>query len=146
MTVRKGTYVLAIILDADRDIKVGALGTFHFSKGMYCYVGSAMSGLDQRLSRHLRMDKTLKWHIDYLTTAADYVYAFESYPDPIPECTLARLAEACGMTPSVKGFGCSDCNCPTHLFSCDRESIARLSEMAELISFNLIPFPSEKPL
>lgn len=146
MTVRKGTYVLVTILDADRDITVGALGTLHFPKGLYCYVGSAMAGLDQRLSRHLRKNKALKWHIDYLTTSADRVYAFESYPDPIPECTLARLAEECGMEPFAKGFGCSDCSCRTHLFSCDGESVARLLEMAELISFNLISFPSEKPL
>ena len=146
MNVRKGTYVLVIALGSDRDIRVGALGTFHFSKGTYCYTGSAMAGLDQRLSRHLRRNKTLKWHVDYLVKEADDVRALESYPDPVPECTLARMAGECGMTPSVKGFGCSDCKCQTHLFSCDPESIARLTEAAGLISYNIISFPSGKPL
>lgn len=31
MNVRKGTYVLVIALGSDRDIRVGALDTFHFS-------------------------------------------------------------------------------------------------------------------
>lgn len=146
MTVRKGTYVLAIVLDSDRDIRVGALGTFHFPAGMYCYTGSAMAGLDQRLSRHLRRDKTLRWHVDYLTSVADDVRAVESYPDPIPECVLAKMAEECGMEPFVEGFGCSDCRCRTHLFSCDPDSVARLVEAGGLVSFNLISFPSGKPL
>ena len=90
--IRKGTYVLAINLGADKDIQVGALGTLFFEKGLYCYVGSAMNGLDQRVGRHLSEDKKLKRHADYLTIAADSVEAFISYPDSIPECDLASIA------------------------------------------------------
>ena len=144
--IRKGTYVLAIDLDSDTDILVGALGTIGFPAGTYCYVGSAMGGLDQRLSRHLTREKTMRWHVDRLTSAASDVRAFVSFPDPVPECILARMAEECGMEPFATGFGCSDCGCRTHLFSCDADSLARLIADAGLVSYNLIIFPNGKPL
>lgn len=143
---RKGTYVLAITLDSDRDIAVGALGTLHFPAGTYCYVGSAMSGLDQRLRRHLTRDKVHRWHVDYLVAEAADVRAYESHPDFVPECELARMAADSGMTCAAKGFGCSDCSCATHLFRADPISIARLVYAARLISYNLISFPDGKPL
>ncbi len=143
---RRGTYVLLITLDSDLVVRVGALGTLPFERGTYCYVGSAMGGLDPRLRRHLTREKVLKWHVDYLVAVASDVRAHESHPDPVPECELGRMAEACGMIPSHKGFGCSDCRCRTHLFRCDADSIARLLDEAGLISYNLISFPSGKPL
>ncbi len=144
--IRKGTYVLAINLGSDTVLDVGALGTLTFPRGMYCYVGSAMGGLDQRISRHLSKDKRVRWHIDRLTMAAESAEAYESYPDFIPECTLAAMAAACGMVPFADGFGCSDCRCRTHLFSCDERSLARLVSEGGLISYSLISFPSGKPL
>ena len=144
--IRKGTYILIMTLGSDREIQVGALGTLYFPKGSYCYVGSAMNGLDQRVSRHLSRDKKIRWHIDRLPLAADSVEAYESYPDYVPECELARMAEECGMVPFADGFGCSDCSCRTHLFSSTPDSIARLIAEARLISFSLIFSPSGKPL
>lgn len=116
MTVRKGTYVLFVIFERDTDINVGAKGPHLFKAGTYCYVGSAMAGLDQRLGRHLAHDKCLKWHIDHLTVRCDRSEAWESYPDFIPECDLGHLVEECGGIPEMQGFGCSDCGCRTHLF------------------------------
>jgi len=133
--IRKGTYVLAVTLGSPADIRVGALGILHFDPGLYIYVGSAMGGLDQRLSRHLRRDKTLRWHIDYLTSAADSAEAFESYPDFIPECELARMAVASGMVPAAKGFGCSDCSCPTHLFRATAGQLAALVSSVGMARF-----------
>lgn len=144
--IRRGTYILAITLGSDLETEVGALGTLFFPAGTYCYVGSAMGGLDQRVSRHLSRTKTVRWHIDRLTLAADSVEAYESYPDPVPECELASMAVGCGMGPAADGFGCSDCHCRTHLFSATEASIARLVSEAGLVSFSLIPFPSGKPL
>lgn len=71
MPVRRGTYILVVRLDSPRDLRVGALGDIRFDAGTYIYAGSAMGGLDQRLSRHLSREKTIRWHIDYLTTACD---------------------------------------------------------------------------
>ena len=114
--VRRGTYILLLDFSSPFDIQVGALGTLHFDPGRYCYVGSAMGGLDQRLRRHLSRDKKVRWHIDRLTVRADAAEAWESYPEYIEECDLAHLAEGCGMVPVHNGFGCSDCGCRTHLF------------------------------
>ena len=120
---RKGTYVILFSLGADAEVRVGALGTHLFEKGTYCYVGSALGGLDSRVKRHLRKDKVLKWHADYLTTISDSREAYISYPDYIQECELARVAGESGMEPSVKGFGCSDCKCETHLFKVNDKAL-----------------------
>ena len=132
---RKGTYVILITLDTAADIRVGALGTFFFEKGTYCYVGSALGGLDSRVERHLRKDKVLKWHADYLTTVADSSEAYISFPDYIPECDLAHFAESSGMEPYVKGFGCSDCDCYTHLFRVTENSLERFLKKTGMVPF-----------
>lgn len=126
MSVRKGTYVLFVTLGSDRNLTVGARGPHLFKAGTYCYVGSAMAGLDQRLTRHLAHEKTLKWHIDYLTTVCDSSEAWISYPDPIPECELADRVGALGGIPEMEHFGCSDCRCLTHLFRVDAGTKADL--------------------
>ena len=133
---RPGTYVLAITLGSDTQLEVGALGNLSFSAGLYCYAGSAMGGLDQRVGRHLSKEKKMRWHIDRLTVAADSVEAYESYPDYVEECTLARMAQECGMEPVFKGFGCSDCRCFSHLFRATPESLSELISRA-----GLEPFP-----
>ena len=131
-TMRRGTYVLLLDFFSPADLKVGSLGILHFDPGRYCYVGSAMGGLDQRLSRHLRKQKTIRWHIDNLTIAADRVEAWESYPEYIEECMLAHLAEENGMVPVHPGFGCSDCRCRTHLFLAPGDSAERLISACNL--------------
>lgn len=133
--MRKGTYVLAVFLDEPFEGRVGSLGDITLDRGMYCYVGSAMNGLDQRIGRHLSRDKVMRWHIDRLTSAAEREEAYESYPDCIPECRLAAAAASCGMEPSVKGFGCSDCKCQTHLFKATPDSLRRLVSEAGLSAF-----------
>ena len=135
MPVRKGTYILVFTLGESRRITVGALGEHLFEPGLYMYVGSAMGGLDQRLERHLRKDKTIRWHIDYLTTVCDSSEAYESYPDFVPECDLARIAAECGAVPVVEGFGCSDCSCTTHLFSVSRETVSEVVAGCRLAPF-----------
>ncbi len=121
--IRKGTYVLFLHFSEDRKIRVGALGLLDVSEGDYCYVGSAMAGLDQRLRRHLSKEKNIRWHIDYLTTVCDDISAYESYEDIVPECDLARLLTDIGCEPVFKGFGCSDCDCLTHLFRVEKEAV-----------------------
>ena len=135
MSVRRGTYVLAVHLEAPRRVTVGALGTHDFAPGLYLYAGSAMGGLDQRLKRHLSKEKTVRWHIDYLTTVCERSEAYESYPDPVPECEIARTIEACGGVPEMPGFGCSDCRCGTHLFRADADILAEAVRRCALEPF-----------
>lgn len=99
----------------DTKIKVGALGIVEFRKGTYCYVGSAMNGLDRRIKRHLSDNKKIRWHIDYLTKECSGMEAYEAAPN-ISECGLGETVRENGGTDSIKGFGCSDCGCATHLF------------------------------
>ena len=56
-----GTYVL--VLKIDNNI---LLRNWEIKKGFFAYVGSAKNGLSKRLSRHLKKEKKLFWHIDYL--------------------------------------------------------------------------------
>lgn len=113
---RKGTYVLFMHFSRSVKARIGALGEISLARGDYCYVGSAMGGLDQRISRHLSKDKAMRWHIDYLTVLSDRTFAYESSGEVIPECELGILLQSIGSTPVAKGFGCSDCDCLTHLF------------------------------
>jgi len=135
MEVRKGTYVLFLRFDSAKDIEVGALGMQHIPRGYYCYVGSALAGLDQRLSRHLSKDKKLKWHIDHLTSVCDRSFAYESSGDYIEECDLAGLVEDNGAEPFIKGFGCSDCDCFSHLFRVKPRAL-----IAVLINIGMVRF------
>jgi len=53
----KGSFILAIFLDKDINLKIGKLGTAFFKKGFYYYVGSAMGSygsntLISRVKRH----------------------------------------------------------------------------------------------
>lgn len=118
---RRGVYVLFLRFDEDTETEAGALGRICLPAGDYCYVGSAMGGLDQRVSRHLSSEKTIRWHIDYLTTLCSDMDAFELEGDSVTECDLADLMLRNGSKPAVKGFGCSDCDCQTHLFRIDAE-------------------------
>lgn len=101
------TYLLIMELSQDAQIEVGKLGTIPFKRGTYIYVGSAPS--EKRLERHLRKDKKMRWHIDYFLEKAEIkrIYIVEG-----KECETAQKV---GL-PCIKGFGCSDCRCLSHLF------------------------------
>jgi Uri superfamily endonuclease len=112
----KGIYVLIIRVNKDIHVNIGALSRKSFAKGLYVYVGSAQTNLEQRVKRHLKREKRLFWHIDYLLAndAAEIVKVLYKQGDKTEECKTAnRIAE--NGTP-IAGFGCSDCNCKTHLY------------------------------
>ncbi len=107
------TYQLLIEVARPLRRAIGSLGTFDFSAGRYVYTGSARRGLEARIARHLRADKTLRWHIDYLLTAPD-VRVIDVKRSSRNECALNRALR--GQVP-VPGFGASDCRagCGAHL-------------------------------
>lgn len=108
-----GSYQLVIKLADKRRIKVGRLGSFVFPAGYYVYTGSAKRGLEARIARHLRRDKKLRWHIDYLLQYATVVEV-KRYPNG-GECELNKTLRRLGGEVIVEGFGSSDCGCETHL-------------------------------
>ncbi|MCJ7698305.1 MAG: GIY-YIG nuclease family protein [Thermoplasmata archaeon] len=89
----KGTYLLLMTLPKDTSVMVGKQGLLHFKKGCYAYVGSALSGLDQRIQRHLRTDKKIHWNIDYLLPFTEIVEIFFKENNRREECRLAQLLE-----------------------------------------------------
>jgi len=110
----RGSYVLLMSLPEEHMIMVGALGTVRFPRSHYAYVGSALGGFRSRLNHHLRTDKKLHWHIDYLLTEAILDAIITGETQEKAECTIARgLAQRFG---SIPGFGSSDCHCRSHLF------------------------------
>lgn len=113
MVALGGSYVLVMRLDRDCVIRVGALGDVRFPAGMYAYVGSAMAGLDARIARHLRDDKRLHWHVDYLLQHAEVREVVRVESDERLECRIATALA--GRLAGVEGFGCSDCGCESHL-------------------------------
>jgi Uri superfamily endonuclease len=112
----KGVYQLHLRLDKPKRIRVGKLGVFTFPAGRYIYTGSAMNGLIGRLRRHLKKRKKLYWHIDYLLRHAKIETIFVLETGERVECQLNSLTLSLpNAKVVVKGFGCSDCRCPSHL-------------------------------
>ena len=109
-----GAYILILFNPEKQRIKVGKFGKIDFAKGYYFYVGSGMKNLEQRVLRHQRKSKKIKWHIDYLTKKFKFIDA-KLFPSPKRlECKIAEILGKNLMM--IKNFGCSDCRCPNHLF------------------------------
>ncbi|HJJ31147.1 MAG TPA: GIY-YIG nuclease family protein [Methanocorpusculum sp.] len=115
--MKKGIYCLLVKNSKEQSICVGALGTITFPAGYYIYVGSALgSGGLSRVSRHIRFFREHyrkpKWHIDYLTMNAVLEKTFCAETEERLECVLsAAVGGDC-----VPRFGCSDCDCASHLY------------------------------
>jgi len=120
----KGSYILIIEIDQDKDIQIGSIGTITFKKGFYAYIGSALNGLEQRIERHVRKQKRLHWHIDFLLEHGKIVEVFyrESYNRE--ECEIANIFHK--KLKGITNFGCSDCKCKSHLFCGDKSKILEI--------------------
>jgi len=87
-----------------------------FRRGRYVYVGSAQNGVEKRIARHFTKNKRLWWHIDYLLSNpfVRIEKAFYKKAGKLEECRIAWLLSR--FEELIKGFGCSDCKCKSHLF------------------------------
>ncbi|MHC1605454.1 MAG: GIY-YIG nuclease family protein [Candidatus Methanofastidiosia archaeon] len=110
----KGSYILVVGLQNGIDLTIGKLGLMYFFPGFYAYVGSALNSLEPRLNRHLRKNKKVHWHIDYLLEKASIKDIFYKEGRERDECIFAM--ELSEQFDSVKNFGASDCRCKSHLF------------------------------
>lgn len=130
----KGAYILLINLENDMDIRVGSLGTLHFSSGNYCYVGSARGpgGIEARVKRHLKKEKKLRWHIDYLMehSEVEKVFIKEDGDEIETAGEISKIFE------SIPGFGASDSPLSSHLFRCEKE---KLMDFLSSHRFHLFP-------
>jgi len=115
--MKPGVYTLFLECDSPQRIRIGAIGERDFVPGWYLYVGSALGagGLD-RVCRHIRFYQERyrkpKWHIDYLMEHLRLAGVVYGVTENRLECVLSRAVGGEG----VAGFGCSDCECATHLY------------------------------
>lgn len=122
MTDDPGTYALVLRAENEEEIEVGALGVMTVESGVYVYVGSAFGpgGLRARVSRHVRGDGALHWHVDYLRAATTLVTVWYTHDPNRRECTWAEILRSLPRaTVPLAGFGASDCNCSAHLVRID---------------------------
>jgi endonuclease-3 len=117
----KGSYILFIKLNNKKNIKYGINKSNYFKKGFYIYIGSALNSLENRINRHLRLDKKIYWHIDYLLKHCKIFKIFYRESDFKDECIIANLFKEYFL--SINGFGSSDCKCKTHLFFGKKEKL-----------------------
>jgi len=135
----RGIYVLRIRLHTSLWLAAGALPRRTYSGGIYCYVGSAQRNLRSRISRHMKTDKPLRWHIDYLLVQpeAEIDAVFTLCADKSLECDTAWRLSLCGEP--VPRFGASDCRCRAHLIRTDEEQ-ARVAA-AQLLDLGFTESP-----
>lgn len=131
-----GDYLVVLQLTRDADILIGAQGVRHFPAGYYVYAGSAKRNLAARLARHRRKRKQMHWHIDYLRQQAEVIA-------DIPIRTAADLEHDLAAAVSqiadwtIPHFGCTDCDCPSHLFGFSENPIHSRTFMAMVEAFRI---------
>ncbi|NOK58165.1 MAG: GIY-YIG nuclease family protein [Chloroflexi bacterium AL-N10] len=116
----KGTYLLVLRLDTDlHDLPIGRLGSFHFVRGYYLYVGSAFGagGLAARLAYHRQRVKVHPhWHIDYVRPYAEMIETWAVYcAVRLEQLWVESLSAFPEVTFPVRKFGASDSTCYSHL-------------------------------
>lgn len=118
----KGTYALLFECNRARRVRIGSLGVLATETGYYVYCGSAFGpgGLRARVSRHMRLDKKKRWHIDYLRPFLKLYGVWYAVGGRHLEHEWAdRLLDVAYRTSAavvpLKRFGASDCRCATHL-------------------------------
>jgi len=129
----RGIYILLISVEEPITVRVGSLGDLAFKIGTYAYVGSAQNNLERRIARHLKSDKRIFWHIDYLLSnkCARILEVFFKVAPKTEECRTAEMLGEAGE--SIEGFGSSDCKCASHLFKVS--NYGRLKRLIENMNF-----------
>ena len=77
------------------------------------YIGSAMNNLKSRVKRHLSNEKKLHWHVDYLLKHSEITEVIYNLDKKV-ECELSK--EMSKNNEYIQDFGCSDCECESHLY------------------------------
>ena len=120
----RGTYTLLPACKRPFKLRIGKLGQTKVEKGHYLYTGSALGtgavSLEQRIARHRRRNKRMKWHIDYLTAYREItvisVICLED--NKRLECQINQeILSRLNGKPIIRRVGASDCKCSGHLLS-----------------------------
>ena len=120
----RGTYTLLLACKKPFKIRMGKLGLIKVERGNYLYTGSALGtgsvSLEQRVARHRRRNKRMKWHVDYLTVPREVVVVNVICTESSKrlECQINRqLLHKLNAKPIARRAGASDCQCSGHLLS-----------------------------
>lgn len=119
--IEKGIYCLIIRCSSPASIYCGKFKNILFPVGYYYYIGSAQKNLNARIERHIRREKNIHWHIDYLTTNQNFrvveILIFRDKKKSY-ECTISQdLLNNFSPDIIAPGFGNSDCHrCESHLY------------------------------
>ena len=120
------TYVL--VLEKSNSSPVALRKEVIFMKrGIYLYVGSAKRGMQARLARHLRKEKRLFWHIDYVTSRPD-VTVKAIFLSGRKECATLNEVSRLGVF-FGRRLGASDCRCPSHFIHVPRKGLKKVMSM-----------------
>ena len=118
----RGDYMIVLYLEQDTEIEIGVLGSKHFPRGYYVYTGSARKNMSARIARHQRKRKRMHWHIDYLRQRCQVTAVIPIRTASDLEHDLAQAVDRIAPW-HIRGFGCTDCSCPSHLFGFDTNPI-----------------------
>ena len=116
---KPGTYALILSCATSTRIQIGRLGTVQLQRGYYVYLGSALGpgGLRARIAHHQELSTRPHWHIDYLRPHTRLHSVWLSYGGTRDEHEWARaMQKVKGAMIPLRGFGASDCSCPSHLY------------------------------
>ncbi len=138
MPENRGTYLLFLLIQQDISLTIGALGSKLFQLGNYIYVGSALGsgGLEKRIARHLKQEKKIFWHIDYLLRNKFVkILAYgEMLSDHKIECNVVNQIIGIFHEKSliINYFGSSDCNCKSHLLYFNKKPINEIIKQIKI--------------
>jgi sugar fermentation stimulation protein A len=144
-TIREnsGVYLLEIFASHPFTLKNKIFSHLIFEPGYYYYSGSAQKNLSQRINRHLKKEKTIYWHIDYLTTIpTNEIKSIFILKDVAKnfECNfIFILLNEFNLKIAVNNFGNGDCHsCKSHLLYSKKKIdhnhfISRYQSMVRLI-------------
>jgi len=118
MRSEKGTYAVIFQCRSKATQQVGQWGMISLREGYYVYVGSAFGpgGVKARVSHHYHNTKKPHWHIDYLRRFMCPVTVWYTYDHRRLEHRWAKVFLKMNNMSPFQGFGCSDCDCYSHLF------------------------------
>lgn len=145
----RGVYTLVLHLCTENvSLRVGKLGKFKLRGGYYLYTGSALGkgalSLGGRIRRHLKKQKVMRWHIDYLLSLKEVNISsivLAEVKEKI-ECELNWL-----LKKKIKGrilipnFGSSDCKfrCGSHLLYVGKgDPLQKVVDIYKTLTFNVI--------
>lgn len=131
-----GDYIMVMHLPVAKDLVIGSKGIMHFEPGYYMYVGSAKANLSKRIERHKRKRKKMHWHLDYFRSHCEIIAAVPIRTADDLECPLAQAVQGVAQW-SVPGFGCSDCDCTSHLFGMHENPIHNQAFMDVVEEFRM---------